>query len=439
MKLIILAPKVVQGYINKFPETGNNAYKYFNYDRRVYEERVPRGDVVSQYKGPDDFSDIDYDGLVKYAQTILNPILKKYSQKVACEDALHQAIRSYNNGMFDNKVNAGRYNVLLQAMLNPAPVAPICQCQTECRMSSKKKTEEPKSKVLSPATVKTLGLKTEDIPLKGQEKFKGPRIYRHRGRIHVKASDGTPNEYLTDFLNMINELPTKDMDLVRKIVGRWELSKPLIKDFLSGCIDDCGMEKEYVEKVSEDVKEAVNLLNKLEGLYKTVKDFDMEEIKTKMEPLLDLISKVETKDQAPSEETPTEVVPETTVEKMAVHIPSEKEKVMLKNAQEYTERLDKIADEIQSICPEAALQLDIISDVIEGKRDASSLKFDADEARYMQDRFNSNPQKRDADEPYMDDFKKSNFEQVKRIRETPEPIKTSESLPYRKVEEKVEG
>jgi hypothetical protein len=59
---------------------------------------------------------------------------------------------------------------------------------------------------------------------------------------------------------------------------------------------------------------------------------------------------------------------------------------MIKNAKEFTEQLDKIAEEVQQINPAIALQIDMISDVIDGKRDASTLKFDADEAWYMQTR-----------------------------------------------------
>jgi DNA-binding protein YbaB len=53
----------------------------------------------------------------------------------------------------------------------------------------------------------------------------------------------------------------------------------------------------------------------------------------------------------------------------------------IKNAEKYTEKLDKIADEIQKENPTAALGIDLISDVIEGRREASSLKYDADEGR----------------------------------------------------------
>lgn len=103
----------------------------------------------------------------------------------------------------------------------------------------------------------------------------------------------------------------------------------------------------------------------------------------------------------------------------------------LKNAKQYTERLDKIAAEVEASSPELALCLDKVSDVIEGRRDASTLKFDADEARYMANRFNFDIRKREADEPYMDDYNKSNFEQVMHARKNPTPIK----LAYQKIQE----
>jgi len=103
----------------------------------------------------------------------------------------------------------------------------------------------------------------------------------------------------------------------------------------------------------------------------------------------------------------------------------------LKNAQQYTEKLDAIASEIEATAPEMAFQLDKVADVIEGKREASTLKFDPDEAKYMAGRFNFNVKNREADEPFMDDYNRSNFEQVMGIRKSPTPIRVA----YQKVPE----
>jgi hypothetical protein len=104
----------------------------------------------------------------------------------------------------------------------------------------------------------------------------------------------------------------------------------------------------------------------------------------------------------------------------------------IKNAAKYTEQLDKIAEEIQNMGPEMApmaLMIDRVSDVIEGKKDASTLKFDADEAKYMANRFNNKVQQRESDEPFMDTFNDNDFEQVKREKANPKPVKVA----YQKV------
>jgi len=290
MDILVTIPKVIQGYVSRFPEVQRNAYPYFNYDNRVVDERVERFDGRAPYKGPDDFSDFQYEALLVYANSLLNPILMKYSPRVACEDALSQAIRSFGNGIFDNKVNANRYNVLLQAMMSQ-------------RFASKKK--EKSETVVKPHVLKQLGVTRKEIPKKERirERLqKGPSLYKSKGKIMLRKSD-----------------------------------------------------------------------NENEGGSE-----------------------------------------------------------MIKNAKEYAERLDKIAEEIQKVSPEIALQIDMVSDVIEGRKDASTLKFDPDEARYMANRFNYDVRSREADEPYMDNYNKSDFEQVMGEKENPKPVVKPANFPYQK-------
>jgi hypothetical protein len=105
----------------------------------------------------------------------------------------------------------------------------------------------------------------------------------------------------------------------------------------------------------------------------------------------------------------------------------------LKNSSKYTEQLDVIASEVQESNPVVAYHLDAISDVLEGRREATTLKFDADEARYMAGRFNFKVLKREADEPYMDSYNKNDFEQVNKVFQSPVPIKTA-GAPYTKAQ-----
>jgi len=298
MTTILMVPRVVAGYWNQFPEVKNNAYPYFNYDRRVVEETVPRGDQKvggrEPYRGPEDLSDAEFDGLVRYAKTLVNPILAKYSPVVAWEDALHMAIRSYADGHFDNKINANRFGVLLKAMMGQAPVM---AADVEAAKKKKEKAApepKPESTRVSPTMVKQLGLTPRGIPQRARirKRNQAPTLVREKGQVIIQSADQSPT----------------------------------------------------------------------------------------------------------------------------------KEVAMLKNAKSYTERLDKVAEDLQASNPEIALQIDMVSDVIEGRREASSLKFDPDEARYMANRFDFRVRARNADEPYMDKFNGSNFEQTINVRRNPTPV-----------------
>jgi hypothetical protein len=172
MKIVLIVPQVVQKYLSQFPDNRNDGYKYFNYDRRVVEERVERGDQKPQYQNPNDFCDADYDGLVAYASTLINPILHKYSAEVACEDALHMAIKSYNNGLFDGKVNAVRFPVLIKAM-------------TVQHVMAAKKKQEPK--VIKHQVLKQLGVDPSKIPSHSRAVPKGvPHLVKDKGEIILK-------------------------------------------------------------------------------------------------------------------------------------------------------------------------------------------------------------------------------------------------------------
>jgi hypothetical protein len=191
MKMILLVPKVVQNYKNQFPEVRHNAYKYFNYDNRVVNERVERFDNQRPYQGPDDFRDADYDQLIRYAKSLINPILAKYSGRVACEDALSLAIRSYDRGRFDGKVNAGRFEVLLRGMAPPVAIAIPVQAAKKKEKPVKKEKKKEEQVTVKPHILKQLGLTRKDIPMHQRvmqrvRQTGVPLIVREKGKHVVK-------------------------------------------------------------------------------------------------------------------------------------------------------------------------------------------------------------------------------------------------------------
>jgi predicted metal-dependent hydrolase len=197
MNIIVLLPKVVNRYIASFPEVTNNAYRYFNYDHRVVEERVERGDQKAAYVGPNDLNDNDYANLIDFAKASLDKTLARYSMDVACEDALHKAIKSYGKGFFDSKVNSSRYNVLLCELKKKLGIEPSTTINykhatesVEAKKKETKKREDKETKLLHPRVLKELGLTHRDIPKHYRvRKQKGvPQIVRTEKGLEVQKS-----------------------------------------------------------------------------------------------------------------------------------------------------------------------------------------------------------------------------------------------------------
>ena len=191
MKIMLLVPKVVNNFKSQFPEVRHNAYKYFNYDNRVVDESVERGDYQRPYQNPDDFSNADYEQLVKHAKTPINPILVKYSKRVACEDALSLAIRSYDRGRFDGKVNAGRFEVLLRGMAPPVAIAIPVMAAKKKEKPVKKDNKKEEQVAVKPHVLKQLGLTRKDIPMHQRvmqrvRQTGVPLIVREKGKHVVK-------------------------------------------------------------------------------------------------------------------------------------------------------------------------------------------------------------------------------------------------------------
>lgn len=187
MNIMLLVPRVVQSYISRFPEVQRNAYPYFNYDNRVVDESVDRDDEKRPYKDADDFNDIEYDELVRYASQLIDPVLAKYSYRVAAEDALSLAIRDFKNGFFDGKVNANKYNVLLDSMSS------MKFAKSEKKPKEKSKPKKVELKRPSTRTLKELGIRPSKVPLetKHREHMRrrspgGFDIVKEKGKIVTK-------------------------------------------------------------------------------------------------------------------------------------------------------------------------------------------------------------------------------------------------------------
>lgn len=190
MNIMILVPRVVQSYISRFPETTNNAYKYFNYDRRVVDERAEhRFDVIRAYKGPEDLTDQDYDMIVAHARTLINPMLDKYSHHVACEEALHMAIWSFDRGFYQSKINADKYNVLLNVLEQPPAPPPMSLLMAKAKKKAPKEEAPVEKKVVIPRLWQKR-LRLEGVPV-SRSKIKAPIVRREPGSGKVVIEPST--------------------------------------------------------------------------------------------------------------------------------------------------------------------------------------------------------------------------------------------------------
>jgi hypothetical protein len=174
----------------------------------------------------------------------------------------------------------------------------------------------------------------------------------------IKKAATVVNEYLSDFFQMLSQLPTKDMEVVRQIVGQWPIVKQLLKPFISKAEETA--DSEYVKAVLEDFKKASILLDKLGDYYKKVGDFDLEGIKTHSEPFIKLITKMNQPEESPQAISEPEAEP-------APEVPEEEE-LVTKEAKRIASSLDEIATRIEKECPQVALALDRLADLVENKK-----------------------------------------------------------------------
>lgn len=176
----------------------------------------------------------------------------------------------------------------------------------------------------------------------------------------IKKVTAVVNEYLSDFFqNYMNQLPTRDMDVIRQIVGQWSTVKQLFKPFVTQAMKDGNFDEAYVKAVLDDFKKASVLLDKLENHYESMLDFDFEDIKTHSEPLVKMIQKM---GQPEEGETPDSIPKE----EVAPEVPEEAEP-MTKEATRVISSLDEIASEIEKESPQVALLIDKLADAIEKK------------------------------------------------------------------------
>jgi len=140
------ADKKVEGLMDKHPQVLNNARHLFRNENgtTVVQERVPRGDLpqedVISPRNEFDLTDDDLQGIADSAKKSVDPILAKYDEDVALEDALSKTIWSKDSGKYQGRLSASTQSLILDVMKGGAKPKKDSGKKTE-----KKASDEPKS------------------------------------------------------------------------------------------------------------------------------------------------------------------------------------------------------------------------------------------------------------------------------------------------------
>lgn len=106
----------------KHPEIMYNARNLFHNENgsTIIEESVPRGDSkkedVIMPRTQGDLTDADLREMAVFASSLVDDTLRQYDQKVAYEDALQRAIGAKDGGKYAGKVNASTFALIMDSM-----------------------------------------------------------------------------------------------------------------------------------------------------------------------------------------------------------------------------------------------------------------------------------------------------------------------------------
>lgn len=117
-------PKAKQekSLLTEHPEVERNARCYFRHEngKTIVEDRVPRGDADPYTQGQPnnnyDLTDDDLRALADYATDLVDAKLYRYDERTAHADALSRAINEKDGGKYAGKVNANTVGVILDHM-----------------------------------------------------------------------------------------------------------------------------------------------------------------------------------------------------------------------------------------------------------------------------------------------------------------------------------
>lgn len=391
--------------IMSHPEVLYNARDLFRNENgtTIPEAVVPREDPkpveafspATQY----DLTNDDLKSISAYASTLIDKRMSKYDERIAYEDALAKAIWSKDEGKYQNRVNANTYELLLATMGKIKKASEEDKPEKEEPKEEAPKEDKPK-KVVVPLGKGEARMLTPDEKEELEKKVK-----KEPSEDTKPKEDDTKKEKVNIPQELIDRYKKLNPEEKPKEEPKKEESKPKDKNAVK---EDEKMDKqaalkeiEVTEKKLASLKEIQAVEEKLASLKASVTDE-----KPKVE------AKVEDKKEA------------------AVEVPE--------SIKGITASLDKIAGDLEKSGNlelfKIAYNLDTLSEVLEGTKDAKVLEDDPSEeiTKKLKDYFQGNKVREGDPDPSKPEVKKEfevdKTEEVKKIYEKPEPVKKEASV-----------
>jgi hypothetical protein len=361
--------------LNEHPEVTRNAQDYFNHENgeTIIQDRVPRGDA-DPYSSPmpmnqGDLSNDDLRGLAVYAKDIMDPVLYRYDEKTAARDALTRAIHEKDGGIYSSRLNTNTFDLVLGYMEEDLPKTKMSkdidfgQSDNEKYSGNGKNSDwrvaKKANEYLETKFSADMGpgsgspVQPEEVTMSRSDEIKA--LEEKLAALRVEEE----NKDLTQIAEKVATDP-KTRDLFKQLMKQ-AANKKDDKDEKSGC------GTKYSGKDQDDDDKA-----KRGGMKYSGEDSADEE---------------DAKEES-GKESEASIISE----------------------------LDKLAGDLESKGDfelfKVAYQIDMVSDVLQGKKDASTLQNDPDE-KFMRQYFEAGKREGDSDEnKYMNEFNTDNTKEV---------------------------
>lgn len=281
----------------KHPEIMHDGRHLFRNENgtTIVEEIVPRGDQgLPEILNQGDISDLDLKGLAQYAAKLVDPCLVRYDERVAMEDALSKAIWEKDSGMYQGKVNANTFCLVLDMMVKKVKMAAEEEdTDKEEKKPKEKKPKEKKKVIQIDEVTRKFVTPEQEAELKGDtrgeaEGVSETEIQKHKKYLekkkNEKGSQGTEDQ--TDKTSPDKE---KDMDKssALKKIEAMQSSIDELKKVLASQEEE---EEEFSEKIDAGtISPIIESLDKIAGELEETGDVELMKVAFGIDTVADVL------------------------------------------------------------------------------------------------------------------------------------------------------